>query len=68
MYRIIFRKERTALGSNAWRGDLASAKAQCQEDLTLRHMQDGATSVELVDGDTQKVVYSCTVGATRTPT
>ncbi|MDR7039753.1 hypothetical protein J2X36_004531 [Methylobacterium sp. BE186] len=51
MYRIIFRKERTALGSNAWRGDLASAKAQCQEDLALRHMQDGATSVELVDGD-----------------
>jgi hypothetical protein len=63
MFRIIYRKERAAIGSSAWKGDLASAKIQAQQHLAHRNAQDGATTAEVMDSDTQKIVYSCTADA-----
>ena len=57
MFRIIVRREKNALGSIPWTGDLDSAKIHAQKCVDEKSPGVQPTSAEILDGNVQKIVY-----------
>ena len=57
MFRIIVRREKAALGSIPWTGDLESAKVQAQKRVDDKSLGVQPTSVEILDGNMQKIIF-----------
>ena len=57
MFRIIVRREKAALGSIPWADNLESAKVHAQKCVDDKSSGAQPTSVEILDGNTQKIVF-----------
>ncbi len=56
-YTIKFLRVTEQLGSTHWAGDLAGAEAHAHADFRINKGILGATTIAIVDDDSQKVVY-----------